>query len=124
MFILRTILASALACTALASPVPGTATPVIPTGTPATVPGIFSLSQAVLSGGGQLINLNVAAGLLGYYAYSDPTTGVQSCVADATCSTPNNLAQLSNGRSTCQCARGFMIDFFGGCESACLASNQ
>ncbi|KAK4700908.1 hypothetical protein P7C70_g5333, partial [Phenoliferia sp. Uapishka_3] len=150
------------------------------------VPGILNLNPNILSGGGQVINLNVVPGLLGasnctsqnkvvgvtaqvnllgvatlnvcscvaigasgsgahacpscpanasptcgsancgctcnsgFYAYTDPTTKKQLCAATSGCAAPSTLVQLSNGRSSCVCSRGFIDNLLGGCISACL----
>ncbi|KAK4705497.1 hypothetical protein P7C70_g697, partial [Phenoliferia sp. Uapishka_3] len=199
MFILRTFLATSAVVAFVAAHRPGGSMEVhrnmgrqsIP-----IVPGILSLNPNILSGGGQVINLNVIAGLLGiatckenqvvglattvnvlglltvkvcacvaidadgtvkdgnhhicpacpanasrtcgtaggvgncgctcdqgYYAYTDPTTKKQLCAPTTDCASPSTLIQLTNGRSSCVCARGFIDNLLGGCINACLVVN-
>ncbi|ORY64757.1 hypothetical protein BCR35DRAFT_315496 [Leucosporidium creatinivorum] len=52
--------------------------------------------------------------------YSAIVNGKETCVAGTSCASPNTLIALSNGKSQCVCARGFVDDLLGGCISACL----
>ncbi|KAM0754675.1 hypothetical protein T439DRAFT_321710 [Meredithblackwellia eburnea MCA 4105] len=57
---------------------------------------------------------------LGYYAYTDSTTGAQKCAPTENCSLPNKLIQLVSGQSSCVCGKGWVSDGAGGCLNVCL----